>query len=168
MPEVALAQPAALIPPFQLGVVLGPESEPKIDHVLVLKAERRLILLSEEQPVYEYSIALGGVPEGSKRGEGDQRTPEGYYVIDWRKPDSDYHLALHISYPNAEDRRQARELGVEPGGAIMIHGLPNGLSVIGAAHRVLDWTDGCIAVTNDEMEEIWRRVDDGVSIEIRP
>ena len=168
MPEVAVADSPAPIPPFEVGAVLGPESEPKIDHVLVLKSERRLILLSEEQPVYEYSIALGGAPEGPKRKQGDQRTPEGQYSIDWRKLDSDYHLALHISYPNAEDRRQARQLGVPPGGAIMIHGLPNGLGIIGAAHRVADWTDGCIAVANDEMEEIWRRIDDGVSIEIRP
>lgn len=166
--ERASADAVEPMPEFELGAVLGPESEPRVDRLRVLKSERRLILLSGDHPVYEYAIALGGSPTGPKREQGDERTPEGEYVIDSRKSDSDYHLALHISYPNAEDRRQARERGVEPGGAIMIHGLPNGFGVIGAAHRLVDWTDGCIAVTNQEIEEIWRRVADGVAIEIRP
>ncbi len=156
------------LPVFERGGVLGPNSEPQVDRVLVLKSERRLILLSEGRPVYEYAVALGGAPIGPKRQQGDQRTPEGEYRIDGRKTDSAYHLALHISYPNEMDRRLARERGVDPGGAIMIHGLPNGLGRIGAAHRLVDWTDGCIAVTNEEMDEIWRRVRDGVAIEIRP
>jgi murein L,D-transpeptidase YafK len=156
------------LPDFELGVVLGQDSEPKIDRIRVFKSERRLVLLSGDLAVYEYEVALGGDPTGPKREKGDERTPEGEYVIDSRKKDSDFHLALHISYPNAEDRRRARKRGVDPGGAIMIHGLPNGFGLIGAAHRLADWTDGCIAVTNEEIEEIWRRVANGVAIEIRP
>ena len=164
----APAEPASAVPGFEIGGVLGPESEPKVDRILILKSERRMILLSEGESVFEYSIALGGTPEGPKRKAGDQRTPEGNYSIDWRKSDSAYHLALHVSYPDEEDRREARSLGVDPGGEIMIHGLPSGLELIGAAHRLVDWTDGCIAVTNEEMDELWRRIDDGVAIEIRP
>lgn len=164
----ASADALEALPDFELGVVLGPESEPDVDRIRVFKSERRLILLSGDLPVYEYEVALGGDPTGPKREQGDERTPEGEYVIDSRKSDSDFHLALHISYPNADDRLQARERGVEPGGAIMIHGLPNGFGLIGPAHRLADWTDGCIAVTNEEIEEIWRRVADGVAIDIRP
>jgi len=164
----ASADALEALPDFELGVVLGPESEPDVDRIRVFKSERRLILLSGDLPVYEYEVALGGDPTGPKREQGDERTPEGEYVIDSRKTESDFHLALHISYPNAEDRRRARKRGVDPGGAIMIHGLPNGFGLIGAAHTLVDWTDGCIAVTNEEIEEIWRRVADGVAIEIRP
>lgn len=139
-----------------------------VDFVRVWKGERRLELHSEGELISSYEISLGGQPLGHKREQGDQRTPEGRYVIDWRKSDSAYHLALHISYPNEEDQRQAAERGVDPGGAIMIHGLPNALGVIGSAHTVIDWTDGCIAVTNAEIEEIWERVPDGVPIEILP
>jgi len=164
----ASADAAEPLPDFELDAVLGPGSEPKVDRIHVFKSERRMVLLSGELPVYEYEVALGGSPTGPKRERGDERTPEGEYVIDSRKSDSDFHLALHISYPNADDRLQARERGVEPGGAIMIHGLPNGFGLIGPAHRLADWTDGCIAVTNEEIEEIWRRVADGVAIDIRP
>jgi murein L,D-transpeptidase YafK len=164
----ASADGAEPLPDFELDAVLGPDSEPKVDRIHVFKSERRMVLLSGEIPVYEYEVALGGSPIGPKRELGDERTPEGEYVIDSRKADSDFHLALHVSYPNADDRLQARDRGVEPGGAIMIHGLPNGFGLIGPAHRLADWTDGCIAVTNEEIEEIWRRVADGVAIDIRP
>ena len=166
--ERASADSLDPLPDFELGAVLGPESEPKVDRIRVFKSERRMVLLSGDLSVYEYEVALGGSPAGHKRQQGDERTPEGEYVIDSRKRDSDFHLALHISYPNAEDRFRARKRGVDPGGAIMIHGLPNGFGLIGAAHRLVDWTDGCIAVTNEEIEEIWRRVTNGVAIEIRP
>lgn len=138
------------------------------DRVVVEKGTRTLSLYRGAKLLKSYKIALGKNPVGPKRREGDGRTPEGSYVVDFRKADSKFHRALHISYPNAEDRRRARERGVNPGGAIMIHGLPNGRGAIGASHRVRDWTDGCIAVTNEEIEEIWRVVPNGTAIVIRP
>ena len=105
---------------------------------------------------------------GHKQREGDERTPEGRYVIDWRNARSVAHLSLHISYPDARDQAAAAQAGVSPGGAVMIHGLPNGWGAIGRWHRLADWTDGCIGVTNAEMREIWARVPDGTPIEIRP
>jgi murein L,D-transpeptidase YafK len=139
-----------------------------VDRVVVEKAKRTLTLYERQRVVKSYQVALGPNPVGHKQQEGDGRTPEGRYVIDFRKPDSAYHRALHISYPNAEDRRRARRRGVSPGGAIMIHGLPNGLGAIGKAHSLSDWTLGCIAVTNEEIEELWRLVKNGTPIEIRP
>jgi len=136
--------------------------------VRVFKGARVLQLLAEEQVLAEYRIALGSQPLGHKQQAGDGRTPEGRYVLDSRRVESEYHLAIHISYPNAADRRRARARGVDPGGAIMVHGLPNGLGLIGHDHVKQDWTDGCIAVTNEEMDEIWQRVEDGTPIEILP
>ncbi len=160
------------LPRFELDPVLletGPASlGPVVDLVRVHKAERRLVLLAGGLPLFEYDISLGSEPVGPKRERGDGRTPEGRYWIDWRKVDSDYHRALHISYPNEADRRRAAARGVDPGGSIMIHGLPNGLGLIGAAHTLVDWTDGCIAVTDREIEEIWEWVRDGVPIDILP
>ena len=161
----ALAEP---LPQFSFDGEIDPGPPPEVDFVRVFKRQRRLELLAEGELVAQYAIALGGQPEGHKQQQGDERTPEGFYVIDWRKPDSAFHRALHISYPNSEDVRRARERGVDPGGAIMIHGLPPKLAVIGSVHTVVDWTDGCIAVTNAEIEEIWRLVRDGVPIEIVP
>ena len=138
------------------------------DRVVVEKGKRTLSLYRGDTLLKSYKIALGKNPVGPKQREGDGRTPEGNYVIDFRKADSKFHRALHISYPHAEDRRRARERGVQPGGAIMIHGLPNGSGAIGAAHRLRDWTDGCIAVTNEEIEEIWKAVPNGTAIVIRP
>ena len=138
------------------------------DRIVVEKAARTLSLYRDGQLLKTYRVALGRNPKGHKERQGDSRTPEGTYVIDFRKPDSRFHRALHISYPSAEDRRRARARGVHPGGDIMIHGLPNGTGAIGAAHRLRDWTDGCIAVTNEEIEEIWRLVPNGTKIEIRP
>jgi murein L,D-transpeptidase YafK len=136
--------------------------------VLVLKGERRMLLLRSGEVLREYSISLGDAPNGAKRELGDGRTPEGVYLLDWRIEDSAYHRAIHVSYPNEQDQARADELGVHPGGNIMIHGLPNGEGWIGEAHRGLDWTRGCIAVTDQEMDEIWELVDDGTPIEIRP
>lgn len=131
------------------------------------KGARRLILFANGQAVKSYRVSLGRVPEGAKEREGDGRTPEGRYIIDYRKADSDYHRALHISYPGPGDRRRASGLGLSPGGAIMIHGLPNGLGWIGRFHRFHDWTQGCIAVTDEQMDELWRAVPDGTPVEIR-
>jgi murein L,D-transpeptidase YafK len=139
----------------------------RVDKVLVIKSARKLVLLHEKTPIKEYRIALGGNPLRHKTQQGDQRTPEGQYVIDYRKKDSSYHRALHISYPNARDRAEAHAQGVDPGGLIMIHGIRNGFSFIGRWHRLWDWTDGCIALTNAEIEELWDVVPNGTPIEIR-
>ena len=138
------------------------------DRVLVEKAARRLTLMREGASLKTYHVALGRAPVGAKEYEGDQRTPEGIYRIDFHKPDSDYHLALHISYPEQHDIDRAAAEGLSAGSDIMIHGLPNGRGWIGAFHRRKDWTAGCIAVTDFEIEEIWRAVPDGTPIEIRP
>ncbi len=138
------------------------------DKILVFKKQHKMILMNRDKPLREYRIALGSVPEGAKTRQGDHRTPEGIYKIDSRNANSQFHRALHVSYPNASDIRRARKLGVSPGGNIMIHGLPNGFGSIGPAHRLRDWTDGCIAVTNAEIEEIWRLVPNGTTVEIRP
>lgn len=138
------------------------------DRIVVLKARRELILMRRGTELRKYLVALGQQPVGPKQRQGDMRTPEGLYRIDGRYKWSQYHRALHISYPNAEDLARARRLGVNPGGDILIHGLPNGQGSIGKAHRQTDWTWGCIAVTNEEIEEIWKLVPDGTVIEIRP
>jgi murein L,D-transpeptidase YafK len=140
----------------------------RVDSVLVLKAEGKLILMNGGAPIKEYRISLGGNPEGHKKQQGDSRTPEGMYSIDYRNPDSAFHRALHISYPNAADEERAAARGMNAGGLIMIHGTRNGRRMIGRFHRLVDWTDGCIAVTNREIEEIWSIVPNGTPIEIRP
>lgn len=136
--------------------------------IVVEKGKRSLTLLSEEILLKSYSISLGRSPVGKKQFEGDRRTPEGTYTIDWRNKKSGYHLALHISYPSRQDQANAERLGKSPGADIMIHGLPNGLGFLGPFHQLFDWTDGCIAVTDAEIEEIWRAVPDGTPIEIHP
>ena len=138
------------------------------DYVVIEKAAHRLSLYRSGHLMKTYKIALGPNATGPKEREGDGRTPEGRYIIDSRNPKSAFHRALHISYPNDEDRRHARRLGVSPGGAIMIHGLPNGMGAIGIAHLLRDWTQGCIAVTNEEIEEIWRLVPNGTRVDIKP
>jgi murein L,D-transpeptidase YafK len=138
------------------------------DKILVEKSARRLTLFSSGRKLREYRVALGFSPVGPKQREGDGRTPEGNYKIDFHKFDSVFHRALHISYPDTADAGRAAEAGVAPGGDIMIHGLPNGLSASGPAHRLRDWTAGCIAVTDSEIDEIWASVADGTPIEIRP
>ena len=138
------------------------------DRILVEKAERRLTLLRGGAVLKTYRVALGRAPVGPKECEGDQRTPEGIYSIDFHKPDSDYHLALHISYPDQRDIDRAAAEGLSAGSDIMIHGIRNGCGWIGAFHRQSDWTAGCIAVTDFEIEEIYRAVPDGTPIEIRP
>jgi murein L,D-transpeptidase YafK len=166
---------AALLCLLALSVLIGAHlnfhplpSEIQSDRILVEKSARRLTLLRGQTSLKSYRIALGRAPLGPKEQEGDQRTPEGLYRIDFHKADSDYHLALHISYPGQEDMDRASAQGVSAGSDIMIHGLPNGRGWIGAFHRRSDWTAGCIAVTDVEIEEIFRAVPDGTSIEIRP
>ncbi|MCE8025634.1 MULTISPECIES: L,D-transpeptidase family protein [Halomonadaceae] len=144
---------------------MAPPSQ-RADAVQVIKSERVMRLLREGEVIAEYRIALGASPEGHKQQEGDQRTPEGEYIIDWRNPRSIAHLSLHVSYPNEHDQAVAHELGVSPGGNIMIHGILNGWGWLGRLHRYWDWTDGCIAVTNREMREIWSLVPNGTPISI--
>ena len=138
------------------------------DRIVVEKSARRLTLFQNGRVLKTYSVALGRAPVGPKEYEGDQRTPEGIYAIDFHKPDSDYHLALHLSYPEQRDIDRAALHGLSAGSDIMIHGLPNGRGWIGRFHRRRDWTAGCVAVANFEIEEIYRAVPDGTPIELRP
>ena len=138
------------------------------DRILIEKSTRRLMLISQGEVLKSYKIALGGNPIGPKERKGDNKTPEGTYVIDARNRDSRFHLSLHISYPNERDKKRAKELGVSPGGNIMIHGIKNGLSWVGDAHTGVDWTQGCIAVTDQEIEEIDKLAPNGTIVEIRP
>ena len=140
----------------------------RADHVVVVKQERTLQLLSQGKVLKTYRVALGGQPAGPKLQRGDHRTPEGMYVLDRRNAHSQFYRSIHISYPNPADRARAAKARVSPGGDIFVHGLPNGYGFVGSGHRLKDWTDGCIAVTDEEMDEIWRAVPDGTPIEIRP
>lgn len=139
-----------------------------VDRILIEKGARRLTLISQGEPLKSYRIALGGNPVGPKERQGDNKTPEGIYSIEGRNRDSKYHLSLRISYPNEKDRARAKELGVPPGGDIMIHGIKNEMSWVGEAHAGIDWTKGCVAVTDEEIEEIARVAPDGTAVEIRP
>jgi len=138
------------------------------DKILIEKKERRLTLFSNGKALKTYKIALGGNPNGPKERQGDNKTPEGTYFIDSRNKDSRYHLSLHISYPNEKDKKRAKELGISPGGDIMIHGIKNGFSWVGGLHTDVDWTKGCIAVTDEEIEEIDRLAPNGTIVEITP
>ncbi len=140
----------------------------KPDRLVVLKAERKLVLMRGDNVVKVYNVALGRYPDGAKERQGDAKTPEGTYTIDYRLRKSSFYRAIHISYPNARDMAAARMRGEDPGGKIMIHGLANGWSAKQIGHPWLDWTQGCIAVTNREMDELWRLVDLGTPIEIHP
>lgn len=138
------------------------------DSVVVYKTKRELHLLKDTDTLRTYIIALGKNPVGAKDRQGDAKTPEGRYVIDWHNPNSKYYLSLHISYPGPADRQRAARLGMDPGGDIMIHGLAPKYARVGRKHRLYDWTNGCIAVTNEEMDEIWGMVKDGTPIIIYP
>jgi murein L,D-transpeptidase YafK len=140
----------------------------RADLVVVKKAARTLELYRGRELLRSYRVSLGKNPQGPKQREGDGRTPEGRYTLDYRRENSSFHRALHISYPSPMDAQAARTLGTNPGGLIMVHGLRNGLGAIGRLHTVIDWTDGCVAVTNREIEEIWRVVPDGTPMVIEP
>jgi murein L,D-transpeptidase YafK len=139
-----------------------------IDRIVVEKSARKLSIFRGGEKIKTYRVALGGNPDGAKQQRGDQRTPEGVYKIDNRNPHSNFHLALHISYPSAEDTARAGARGLAAGYDIMIHGLPNGRGWLGAFHRRKDWTAGCIALTDEEIEELWRVTPDEAKIEILP
>ncbi len=138
------------------------------DRVFIIKSKRIMLLMRDAEILKTYRIALGKQPVGRKVQAGDKRTPEGRYVLDSRNPNSRFHLAIHVSYPNEADSANARKLGLSAGGDIMIHGLSDNFAGLGKLHRYEDWTNGCIAVTNAEMEEIWRLVPDGTPVEIKP
>jgi len=139
-----------------------------VDKILVVKSERKLHLIGRGQTLKSYRVSLGKQPDGAKLREGDLRTPEGFYWIDWRKTSDKYNLSMHISYPNARDMARARDQGVRPGGMIMIHGTPLDAEYPEWYFHTLDWTAGCIAMKNADMREIWSLVKDGTLIEIRP
>jgi murein L,D-transpeptidase YafK len=140
----------------------------KAELVVVRKSKRVLHLIRGGRPFKSYPIALGPVPDGPKRKAGDGRTPEGVYTLDWRNPNSNFYRSIHVSYPGPHDEEPARRWGVRPGGLIMIHGLPNGVPAQRVGHPWNNWTNGCIAVTNREMDEIWSLVEDGTTIIIYP
>ena len=141
---------------------------PLADKVIVEKENRKLHLLKDGEPFRTFDIALGIAPIGDKEQEGDFKTPEGVYELDARNPDSDYFLSIRISYPDARDRREAATRGVDPGGQIMIHGQPNEPNYSAAYYRTSDWTNGCIAVSNSDMIDIWLMTPNNVPIEILP
>ena len=169
--SIALAMTLLISEPLLVlsGVSAAP-STIKADRVVVLKSERQMILMQGDAVLRIYRVALGRYPKGPKVKKGDAKTPEGNYTIDYRF-DSDrskFYRSLHISYPNSRDRARALERGVHPGGQIMIHGLPTNWSANDVGHPYLDWTQGCIALTNPEMDEIWEMVSNGTRIEIYP
>ena len=147
--------------------VSGAFASPMADRVLVIKSQKRLLLLRAGSVLKSYRIALGRKP-GAKTCQGDCRTPEGRYVIDRHNSRSRFYKSLHISYPNAVDLSQARKTGHSAGGEVMIHGLPRGFEDLGTLQATRNWTKGCIAVSNREMDEIWQLVADGTPIDIRP
>ena len=153
-----------------IGFILPAPSQQsaKVDHVIVYKQKRKMVLMAGEKEVRSYRIALGGEPVGPKQRQGDHKTPEGSYVLDFRNPKSQFYKAYHVSYPNQNDAANARKLGVSPGGDIMVHGLPRAYAWVGKAHTLHDWTDGCIAITNQEMDEFWELVPVGTPIDIKP
>lgn len=164
---------AAVLLVFLAGFGAGPpeaghNGPAKATRILVLKSERRLVLLRDNEVLESYPIALGSHPFGPKRGIGDGRTPEGLYVIDGRHAHSPYHLALHISYPNAADQARSAAAHADPGGAIFIHGLPAWYGPNDPVRFHKDWTKGCISVGNMAIERIWAAVNNGTPIEIRP
>jgi murein L,D-transpeptidase YafK len=144
------------------------DSAVRADRVVVLKSQRTLEQYSRGELLKAYMISLGGHPLVAKTQQGDGRTPEGTYKLDYHKSDSTFHKALHISHPSVADRTKASARGSDPGGMILLHGIKNGFGWLGRAHRLLDWTDGCVAVTNAEIDEIYGAVSDGTTIEVRP
>ena len=159
----AVAAPAAVA---ATGLVAG--SMVMADKIVVEKSERRMYLLHNGQVLRSYRIALGLRPQGHKEREGDYRTPEGQYRLIRRNPRSDFFLSMEISYPNTDDLKHAQRLGVKPGGAIMLHGWPNTPRKTAEYYSTADWTDGCIAVSNSDMVEIWLMTPIDTPIEIRP
>ena len=144
------------------------ESAQKADAVLVIKSEKRLYLMNKGERFASLPVTFGAKPTGHKQVRGDGRTPEGYYVLDYKNPNSDFYKSIHISYPNTQDRANAQRRGMDPGGDIMIHGQANGWEWASPIVQLFSWTDGCIALSNKNMDRVWAAVDPGTPIEIRP
>jgi len=140
----------------------------KADLVRVVKREKRLYLVRDGEVFASFHVVFGANPMGHKERQGDERTPEGQYLLDFKNAGSAYYKSIHVSYPNAKDREHARKLGVSPGGDIMIHGQPNGKEIFTPVTQLFNWTDGCIALSNKNMEIVWKAVDVGTPIEIEP
>jgi murein L,D-transpeptidase YafK len=153
---------------FILLPSIGHALMPKADFVLVVKSEKQLYLKRNDKILKTYRVVFGANPIGHKRMEGDERTPEGIYTLDYKLKKSEFYKAIHISYPNSADILKARELGVDPGGSIMIHGQPNDCYWPPVVTQYFNWTDGCIAVSNSDMDEIWEAIDEGTPIRITP
>jgi len=153
-----------------IGVASRSAAQPatKVDRIVVEKSTRTLTLMSGAKSLKKYKVALGGQPVGAKDRQGDHKTPEGIYSVDAKNPNSQFYKALHISYPNQADRASARKLGLSPGGDVEIHGLGAKWGWLGAKHRLTDWTDGCIALTNEEIDEIYPQIKVGTTVEIKP
>lgn len=141
---------------------------PQIDKIEILKSERKLNAIKKGKIIKSYRIALGFAPIGHKQFEGDGKTPEGIYKVDGKNPHSSYHKNLGISYPNEKDKAFAKKHGKSPGGAIKIHGIGKTYGFLGNTHALSDWTLGCIAVTNEEIDELYEMTSIGTMIEIRP
>ena len=155
--------PLLLLPGLSFG-----SDFPVADEVIIDKSDRALYLLNKGKIFRTFKIALGIVPDGDKEKEGDFKTPEGRYLLDMRNPNSDFFLSIHVSYPDSADRQEAARRGVDPGGAIMIHGQPNEPSRSETYYKTQDWTNGCIAVSNSDMIDIWLMTGENTPIEIRP
>jgi murein L,D-transpeptidase YafK len=153
-----------------LGIVskLSAQTAMRVDRIVVEKIKRTLTLMDGRKALKTYKVALGGQSVGAKDRQGDHKTPEGIYSVDAKNPNSQFYKALHLSYPNPADRANARKLGVSPGGDVEIHGLGAKWGWLGAKHRLTDWTDGCVALTNEEIDEIYPLVKVGTTVEIRP
>lgn len=143
-------------------------AEPTVTLVRVLKTDNKLQLLAKEKVVREFHVVFGANPKGHKRQEGDERTPEGSYTLDYKNADSAFYKAIHISYPNAKDIASAKARGVNPGGQVMIHGQKNGLGWLSPISQHLNWTNGCVALSNADMDVVWALVKVGTPIEILP
>lgn len=167
-PTVASWNVPVPMPAWATSTHTGLVRAARADSIVVEKGEHRMTLFAGGSAVGTYLVALGKIPVGAKNERGDFRTPEGLYTIDARNANSRYHRALHVSYPNADDKARAASRGIDPGGDVMIHGLPNGQGAVGAAHRTYDWTNGCVAVTDQEIEQIWSAVPVGTPIRIKP
>jgi murein L,D-transpeptidase YafK len=158
----------AFTPAIVLARETWPTPEHPVDFLRVVKSKRILEAWRDDRIVRAFRISLGGNPVGHKQQEGDERTPEGWYTLDYRKSDSVAYKAFHISYPDAEDRARARAAGVRPGGSIMVHGQWDGFGWLGFVIQNYDWTDGCIGLLNSDMDALWQIVGWNTPIQIVP